>query len=755
MKISTDKLLLISSAILGLSLSGISQEHLRSQGEMVEEFTERERHDFLNREIPNRLVDNEGAKKAEYLNQSEFFLSELLMSGEVIYGDSISIYLNDVMARLTANSDDINENIRAYTLRSPVPNAFMTSKGILMVTTGLIAQVQNETELALVIAHEIGHDHEGDIERSIERTIDIEVNNRIYEGAEDGLSLYEYSQERELNADDFALKLMLESEGYNPINASAIFDVLLFSYLPFDDVVFPMAYIAPSRIELDLSKIKDIENDITAESDFDDEESSHPNYERRTERFFDYLLDADFEEDDYEHLSANPLGENRFKRIQRLARLDAIQRDLHERNYVRALYNTYVLSITDTALSDDAEKFVGYALHAIASYKVEYANYNNTPRKPGNEHENIFEDQNTEGKIALLDKFMETLTAEQALGLAIRYNYELHMKHPEDPFILENLNGNINQLIRLMEGSLDTYTNSPLGDTTSIDTLSEVEYENLSKIDKIRYDRQMSGSKAQDWSNSLLYEYAEDEILIALYEAQELLYSEDTENRSGLNEAEFRDLLSNLSEENDEYEDVNLGLREVHYLSPILYSFHIESRYSSDFKLERTMEFRERFERASDVALRAAGLRAETYYTSDFDDDEESTQKFNDYVVLREWFQERLSHVNTPVNNSLQARAIEIADRTGIDHLVVPTAINSSFKVNRFTSAVLMVVFPPSVFGLLDDLYKANDNSILVYFVFDLRSGNAMLINVREYEAFMHQDYLNQMVYDMVFQIGN
>ena len=70
---------------------------------------------------------------------------------------ALQAYVNDVGQRLVRNSDMPNETFTFTVIDSPDINAFAVPGGFIYVNRGLLAYLDNEAELAGVLAHEIGH----------------------------------------------------------------------------------------------------------------------------------------------------------------------------------------------------------------------------------------------------------------------------------------------------------------------------------------------------------------------------------------------------------------------------------------------------------------------------------------------------------------------------------------------------------------------------------------------------------------------
>ncbi len=84
-------------------------------------------------------------------------IDKILQSGLVIYGDDISNYVTKVANKLLKKEPKLRKELRFYTIKSNVTNAFSTDQGIIVVTSGLISQITSEAHLAYILAHEIAH----------------------------------------------------------------------------------------------------------------------------------------------------------------------------------------------------------------------------------------------------------------------------------------------------------------------------------------------------------------------------------------------------------------------------------------------------------------------------------------------------------------------------------------------------------------------------------------------------------------------
>lgn len=77
-------------------------------------------------------------------------------------------YINDVGYRLVASSDKPKDQFTFFIVRDPQVNAFAAPGGYIAVNSGLMTITRNESELAGVLAHEIGHITQNHLQRAFE-----------------------------------------------------------------------------------------------------------------------------------------------------------------------------------------------------------------------------------------------------------------------------------------------------------------------------------------------------------------------------------------------------------------------------------------------------------------------------------------------------------------------------------------------------------------------------------------------------------
>lgn len=136
-----------------------------------------------------------------------------------------------MLRRVIASSDEPGRVYRLTLLNSPTVNAFALPGGYLYVTRGLLALANDESELAAVIAHEIGHvtmRHAIAREREVRTAavIDRVLTDVLSDPSAaqlavlaNGVSLAQFSQNQELEADQIGVRTIGKA-GYDPFAAA-------------------------------------------------------------------------------------------------------------------------------------------------------------------------------------------------------------------------------------------------------------------------------------------------------------------------------------------------------------------------------------------------------------------------------------------------------------------------------------------------------------------------------------------------------
>ena len=165
--------------------------------------------------------------------QSEKEQNKINQSGFLYRNVELESYLNEIPKKLLPPTVFAQLPVKIMVIRNYNLNAFAFPNGIIYIHTGLLARIENEAQLAILIAHEMTHStHRHSVKGYRERK-----NTTTFAAVLGGLAggygtllgglgamaaVSGYSKELETEADIEGLKLMMEA-GYDPAEAPKLF----------------------------------------------------------------------------------------------------------------------------------------------------------------------------------------------------------------------------------------------------------------------------------------------------------------------------------------------------------------------------------------------------------------------------------------------------------------------------------------------------------------------------------------------------
>ncbi len=170
-----------------------------------------------------RTTGVETPQMAEHLRLVEMF------GGEYRW-PAAERHLNAILSKLAAASDKPGEAYKVTLLNTPLVNAFALPTGNLYVTRGLLALANDSSEIAAVMAHEIGHvtaGHASQREEHEKQQLLLSKVSNVLQSHERGeqvqalgtASLASFSRQQEFDADQIGVKTIARA-GFDPYGAS-------------------------------------------------------------------------------------------------------------------------------------------------------------------------------------------------------------------------------------------------------------------------------------------------------------------------------------------------------------------------------------------------------------------------------------------------------------------------------------------------------------------------------------------------------
>jgi beta-barrel assembly-enhancing protease len=420
--LSTTKFILISVLALLVSFSSFSQKDfnnyqtLLSQGEMPLDFKSSVADKVAQDLLRTDLSFPSKTEAQAYWTEVHTELNDALYSGNIIYGDEISTYVRDVAANLLKNDHKLLKKLRFYTIKSNEVNAFSTAPGIIFVTTGLISQLSSEAQLAFILSHEIAHYEKN---HSYNEYINLKKAGKI-KRRDQVLKLSQFSKEQEFEADETAIKRYYDL-GYSREDLLGTFDILMYSYLPFDEIVFPNDYFNTEHLYIPVSRINKEIKEITAREDYDDNYHTHPNIKKRKE-----AIQLSLEKYSQWGKIHFILDEKTFREAVKTCRFEDVRTNLIQGNPFNALYSIFLLERMHPKNQ--------YLEHMKAAAWL-------SMQQTGHIIHERFENPKIEGESSKLSKFLKQAKRIELATIGLRVLYDLKKNYPDDAFI-ENIYNN-------------------------------------------------------------------------------------------------------------------------------------------------------------------------------------------------------------------------------------------------------------------------------------------------------------------------
>jgi hypothetical protein len=668
-----------------------------------------------------RLSKLTPAKRKEFLTFSNYAIDELLHAGSVTYGDAVSEYITSIAERLLKNDSALFNKLRFYTINENSANAFSTNQGMVFVTTGLIAQMTSEAQLAFVLGHEIAHYREGHV-----------IDMFDYSTSNSGLSYNEknrffskYSRQNELEADEIGVKYMHDA-GYSASEIEKTFDVLLYSYLPFEEIAFDKNYFTNQWIFVPEKYFNKPKVEISATEDYNDRFASHPNIAKRKEEIQQRIDSL------HQWKKTLAFNQSKFDEIRTICRYEFVLNDIYADNTIEALYAIFILE-KEFPTSRFLKNCKSQIWLANITENYEYDEFLEGEISEDDYSEEFEEFDAYEGQISVLAKGYNRLNATAKLTLAMRIIRDNYLKDTTDKLAAKYWNKAVE--LAAHSGSFELESYSKLTFQQAIvqfdkDKLKEDSIRKIAGLSPVKYNKyetiknNKTGFDLEngiDSSKFYLYGLADlvsDSSFLKLYAS----FNEDlgeiaaeTDEFYDLTDDEQADFYAN------EYDQLlHIDLDSMVLLQPEVTSFQRYNR--KNFEKSDALE-KDFFEVSksviSELNIQHIDLNRSNHTAL-------TTQEFNAIAALkrsigrRDYFEDELFLLDTELMDS-------IATQFGADRVVFMSLKNKKDQVITVPKiVVLTILFPIGVF-YLPKLILNNSATKYDVKVFDLKKGELVV----------------------------
>jgi len=731
---------LLITGVLPLSAQE-SHQPLVATGKIPAEFTTASKAKY-SRAIKETTKSKKPRKEVKARNrfalESNFILDDLLRSGRVLFNDEVSAYLGEVALTLTKSKPlALNESLRVYALRSSAVNAFATDRGEVFVTLGLLAQLENEAQLAYILAHELAHvekKHSLNFYLKADKLDKKNGRSVLGRSASDEklLAACAFSKEQENEADRIGLERMLGTR-YRTGSLPVVFDVLKYSSLPFDDVAFDRNLLQSEHYRLPdaywLEQVKPIEGES---DDKDDKHHSHPNLKSRREAMQTVLAKHVDGADKSDHL----VSAERFERVRDLARNELPLLYLHADRHPEAVYTASLL-LNERPNDLGLKKCIAKALYLHAKFR--------------NDDDYQFEgDYNDiEGQSQQVHHLFEKMPAKEATVLALHFAWKLHRENPDDEELKAVTEDLFFELARAHDKLVVFSNNAPTSaDATAPVPDTVVVKPARSKYDRIRQQKTTETAPGGNryWSHAFVGQL-NDETFQKYWQAAEKRRDEWTKAEKHFDTSKGRKELKRKRKDG-----MNLGIPRIAIVNP--FYLKLDERKDQAVQHIETEDGQEHFRSLIQEVSAISGLKTTLLDVGTLKENE--TETFNDIRFLNEWFAEQGRHFDLTLTPGTQQERINaIAKKYGTDYFLWTGVISLREKkgTDWLYIPASLVLFAPTL-PLATYLAVKPKYEMLHYsMLYDVRTGRRQIL---KFETFNHRDtdaMVKAHLYDAFVQI--
>ncbi len=715
-------------------------------------------------------------RRTEELHAVEvsFFEDQLLSSGQVLFGNPLSNYVEKVGENLLKDNKQLLEEVQFYVLRSHIPNAYTTSNGLIFVSIGLLVRLENESQLAVILAHEIQHyikKHSLLQYKENRKVMSSSSRNSNFENKLK--AIYRFSKDQEFEADDLGYE-MLKNTQYDLNEGLYVFEMLKYTDYPFLETPYSIDslssenYVFPQSVrDLAAASIKSIlETEAKNKSIEDaDIESTHPSLNQRILILRDRIAKLDMT-----GKKKFIISESEFNYMQKIARHELLLLYMRRSDYGQSFYLTKVMELL-YGKSLFLSRVKAMSIYALAEHRFKGKNLKDfgcsvTDNK--GEWRNFFAEINS-------------LTDKELGALAARIVWQEWTKYPNDEFLMDvrdrtfktlQYKGRIflNDFLafvpykkREVNAAPNSAVTAPTHNTQPIksDVSVKQNEENGSNLLKNPRSRSQNSVTATVVNSAVvpnvelpyfygsLIDFPKQEELKKYLENVRIDFDLLSQSTSKLSSSQRRAKFE--QEQKEKYSRPNPDVQGLVVFQPQV-TFTNGLIRSNKKKLFSEEKYREKLTKQWQNVAWKSGLNIKILTNTAGSDI--TTQTLNDYAQLNDWMMERL---NNDTGEMLLFNSQYIAEPmkdfqtdllcwTGVDYKIVPRDIQLDYLVYS-------IFYPPAMIYYL--YWQLQTDSYLKEYtvVYDTKTSKVKFQRTKFLETKMTDPMLKAQIYETLYEI--
>ena len=713
--------------------------------------------------IESDISKQEIKTKQQYYLESGFSIDEMMRSGTVLYNPEYNSYLDAIADELLKDNPELRSKVHFYLLRSPVVNAFAGAGGNIFISMGLIAMLDNEAQLAYVMGHEIGHiarEHGLDFYmEAVEIDKKSSNNSLLKKSSFDNTMITKnrYSQTLETEADDYGIQTLIKTKYYaDTTTLDAVFDVLKYSYLPYENVSFPIEffegphYVISKNLKMD--SVKRISGTPETVSAKEANKSTHPSIAERREGVREFMRNVNTD-----NREPYLVSENKFLALRNVARYELPMFYLHNNFFQDAIYSSYLILQKEPG-NKYLEKIIAKSLTGLTKFR-------------NSKDDEVYAEkarfETYEGEQQQLYFLLWAMNDVELNVMSLNYAFNLHLKYPEDKEILPICESLVNDLVfyhfndehdfyedkTVSRDSL--YALSDIANPKIKVVISEKSTKKSRKTATVRSKRASTEKiRADKYKKPLLYayyDYWENKDFRKLWNDAVAERDEREANAKAYKKAGIKYV--NKGDTRDYFYGSKLGIDRVVVVNPFYRRLDLRKNGGVEYVSSEEGEINYMDILKDNAALLEMDLEIIDPLTLENTD----AEKFTDMTELNDWFSEQLDFGNINMPGYNQAMIDSIANKYNTDYFLWTGIISMRNRQNILGPIVYIALSPFFIPLLPYGIYELVSPEYEFFYLSLLYNVKTREANVLKFLFLDNNDtraILNSHTYEMLYEIS-
>ncbi len=642
---------------------------LQSSGKLPDIFlkTAKQQSDEDMKKLSN---DKDRMDKRQFILSNNYFIHDLLLSGQVLINDPLTNYVNKVAAEIIEQNPSIgSQSLKIFVTKSPEVNAYAFDKGYIFVNIGLLAQLENEAQLAYILSHELVHVSK---KHSVNEYLENKRNEKDiasdHADSEDRmLSMYRFSKEQETEADVEGLAL-IKKTSYSAKAVMGAFDVMQYSYLPFELPDFKKSFLEDDHLKIpDTLNLKKV-SAIKTNDDYDDTKSSHPNIRKRR-----MSIQEDIKNIPETGRKKFLVSEEEFKNAREIARFELCRTYMLKRDYVNAIYAAYI-QLQKYPDNLYLKKIVSKGLYNITVSKSGKSGVD-VIRVGSSSDYSVDDYEKVEGASQRLYYLLDKLTAKELNVIALSYVYKAAKQYPADETLSSLTDSLFSCLVNNNSMYIDDFSRKTLKESSDSVKKEVVIAEEPEEDSKYAMIKKLQ-AKDETIENSGFIKYA----FVDLLKEDDFVKRYRSMAKGKTNGPKEEYVATKKNSKKKKSEEL-LGIDKVIFLDPF-YKKVKETRTDVVVKYEESDERLQKLAEIQKSCASKLNLNYETISTlnlsvSDMD-------RYNEASLINEWLTERFRHGDDEEFMECSESMKELIAKKGTKYIALTGIYNKNKKYNTY-----------------------------------------------------------------------